>query len=122
LLARINTTSLALMMPSGAVHPIIPGGAKAPNPESSLVGSTGFRVPACGRPRKDAGKLAEVPMGEDHLSEADEPASPARAAATEPRAPTRRHPLFGALKGLLRVTPGIDLTRPTWDDWDTVDR
>jgi hypothetical protein len=61
-------------------------------------------------------------MGKDHLSKADEPASPAPAAAAEARAPTCRHPLFRALKGLLRVMPGTDLTRPTWEDWDTADR
>jgi hypothetical protein len=35
LLERINTTSLALMMPSGAVHSIIPGRERKPgSPES----------------------------------------------------------------------------------------
>jgi hypothetical protein len=61
-------------------------------------------------------------MGKDHPSESDEFASPAPAAATEARTPTRRHPFFGALKGLSRVTPGTDLTRPTWDDSDTAER
>jgi hypothetical protein len=28
-----------------------------------------------------------------------------------------RHPLLGALKGLLRVTPGTDLTKPADPDW-----
>ena len=47
LLERINTTSLAPMMPSGAVHPIIPGRrreAKA-SPESITTGrGYGFRA------------------------------------------------------------------------------
>jgi hypothetical protein len=34
LLERINITSLAPMMPLGAVHPIIPGPAAGRNPES----------------------------------------------------------------------------------------
>jgi hypothetical protein len=63
-------------------------------------------------------------MGKNDPSKDGEPASPAPTGAPEvgPRAPTRRHPLFGVLKGLLRVMPGTDLTRPTWDDWDTADR
>jgi hypothetical protein len=58
-------------------------------------------------------------MGKDHPSKASEPASPEPAAAPEaaPRAPTRRHPLFGAMKGLLRVMPGTDLTKPADPDW-----
>ena len=28
-----------------------------------------------------------------------------------------RHPLFGALKGLLRVMPGTDLTKPADPTW-----
>src|SRR6202030_753205 len=45
LLERINTTSLALMMPSGAVHSIIPGRALARtrNPYSQ-AGGYGFRA------------------------------------------------------------------------------
>lgn len=36
-----------------------------------------------------------------------------------PRAPssTGRHPLRGALKGLLRVTEGTDITKPADPDW-----
>lgn len=51
---------------------------------------------------------------------------PASGMAEEPREfkPTetdaekkpRRHPAFGALKGLLWIEPGYDLTQPTWDD------
>ena len=36
-------------------------------------------------------------------------------AATVPR-----HPLLGALKGLLRVMPGTDLTKPADPDWGKV--
>jgi hypothetical protein len=32
-------------------------------------------------------------------------------------APTRRHPLFGALKGYVRVMPGTDLTQPADPAW-----
>lgn len=31
-----------------------------------------------------------------------------------------RHPLFGALKGLLRIPPGVDLTEPADRDWGKV--
>jgi hypothetical protein len=31
-----------------------------------------------------------------------------------------RHPLFGALKGLVRIPPGIDLTEPADPDWGKV--
>lgn len=36
--------------------------------------------------------------------------------------PTRRHPLFGALKGYIQVTPGTDLTKaadPAWEEYNT---
>jgi len=39
-------------------------------------------------------------------------ASPPTHAAT-----TRRHPLLGALKGLIRVMPGTDLTKPAGKGW-----
>jgi len=38
--------------------------------------------------------------------------SPPSDAGTAPR-----HPLLGALKGLLRVMPGTDLTKPADPDW-----
>jgi hypothetical protein len=31
-----------------------------------------------------------------------------------------RHPLFGALKGLVRIPPGVDLTKPADPDWGKV--
>ena len=31
-----------------------------------------------------------------------------------------RHPLFGALKGLTRIPPGVDLTEPADPDWGNV--
>lgn len=31
-----------------------------------------------------------------------------------------RHPLFGALKGLIRIAPGVDLTEPADPDWGKV--
>jgi hypothetical protein len=45
-----------------------------------------------------------------HPNKTNEPASP-------PPATARRHPLFGALKGLLRVMPGTDLTEPADPAW-----
>ena len=42
-----------------------------------------------------------------------------------PLAPTTgkkpgRHPAFGALKGLIRISPGVDLTEPADPDWGKV--
>jgi hypothetical protein len=37
-------------------------------------------------------------------------------AETDAEKKPRRHPAFGALKGLLWIEPGYDLTQPTWDD------
>jgi hypothetical protein len=33
------------------------------------------------------------------------------------QAPSQRHPLFGALKGLMRIPPGTDLTEPADPEW-----
>jgi hypothetical protein len=54
-----------------------------------------------------------------HPGKPSEPASPPPAPDPEVgrRTPTRRHPLFGALKGLLRVMPGTDLTKPADPTW-----
>jgi hypothetical protein len=30
---------------------------------------------------------------------------------------SKRHPMFGALKGLVRITPGTDLTEPACPGW-----
>lgn len=32
----------------------------------------------------------------------------------------KRHPLFGALKGLIKIMPGTDLTQPADPDWGKV--
>jgi hypothetical protein len=59
-------------------------------------------------------------VGKDDPSKANEPASPEPVAAPEVdvRATTRRHPLFGALKGLSHVMPGTDLTGPADSGWE----
>jgi hypothetical protein len=36
----------------------------------------------------------------------------------ERAAVSKRHPMFGALKGLARIAPGTDLTKPAEADWD----
>jgi hypothetical protein len=44
--------------------------------------------------------------------------SPSEAPAQPPQnGPRKHHPLFGALKGLIRVMPGTDLTEPADPDW-----
>ncbi len=64
--------------------------------------------------------------GEGALAAASTSASPAPSPAEqfltppldgEQRGPVCRHPLFGALKGLLRIMPGTDLTKPADPDW-----
>jgi hypothetical protein len=35
----------------------------------------------------------------------------------ERAAVSKRHPMFGALKGLVRIAPGMDLTDPAEPDW-----
>ena len=46
--------------------------------------------------------------------------SPAEASPPSPAKRGERHPLFGALKGLVRIPPGIDLTEPADPDWGKV--
>jgi hypothetical protein len=62
-------------------------------------------------------------MGKNDPSKDSEPASPAPTAASKAdgRTPNRRHPLFGALKGLLREMPGTDLTKPADPIWGRSD-
>ena len=31
-----------------------------------------------------------------------------------------RHPAWGALKGMIRIPPGVDLTEPAFPDWEKV--
>lgn len=31
--------------------------------------------------------------------------------------PSRRHPLFGCLKGTITIAPGVDLTEPAFPEW-----
>src|ERR1700722_7679321 len=33
---------------------------------------------------------------------------------------SKRHPMFGALKGLVRIAPGTDLTEPADPDWGRI--
>ena len=47
------------------------------------------------------------------------PGSTATTSAAVPQTspPSERHPLYGALKDLLRVAPGVDLTGPADPEW-----
>ena len=38
--------------------------------------------------------------------------------STSTAARTGRHPAFGALKGTVRIAPGVDLTEPAEPDWE----
>jgi hypothetical protein len=31
-----------------------------------------------------------------------------------------RHPAFGALKGMITILPGVDLTKPAFEDWKSL--
>src|ERR1043166_767787 len=46
--------------------------------------------------------------------------SRAETSAVRPARKGERHPLFGALKGLVRIPPGVDLTEPADPDWGKV--
>jgi hypothetical protein len=37
--------------------------------------------------------------------------------AVPPQANSDQHPMFGCLKGLLTISPGVDLTAPTGEEW-----
>ena len=47
--------------------------------------------------------------------------NPAGKASKRP-AVSKRHPLFGALKGLVRIAPGTDLTQPADPEWGDHER
>jgi hypothetical protein len=47
----------------------------------------------------------------------DETPAPASSPASKAGEPGLRHPLFGMLKGLMRIAPGTDLTQPADPDW-----
>jgi len=42
---------------------------------------------------------------------------PERAAPSSAEPGGERHPLFGALKGLVHIPPGVDLTEPACPEW-----
>lgn len=48
--------------------------------------------------------------------------SPDRAGPTRDRRPavSKRHPLFGAMKGIVTIAPGVDLTEPACPEWGAV--
>ena len=52
----------------------------------------------------------------------DEVSGPVPTPETNQGVPKRRHPLFGALKGYIQVTPGTDLTKPADPAWGDGDR
>jgi hypothetical protein len=54
----------------------------------------------------------EARVGEESQSENPEPIPQAKK--------NERHPLFGALKGVTLVPPGVDLTEPADPDWGKV--
>jgi hypothetical protein len=56
------------------------------------------------------------------MRKSEEESSPEHAAKSSHEGSDNRHPLFGAMKGLIRIMPGTDLTKPAdphWGDaWD----
>ena len=36
----------------------------------------------------------------------------------DPTYTSKRHPLFGRMKGMMKIVPGVDLTEPTFPDWE----
>jgi len=51
-------------------------------------------------------------VNEESPSETPEPLPPAKN--------KERHPIFGALKDITRLVPGVDLTEPADPDWGKV--
>jgi hypothetical protein len=54
-------------------------------------------------------RVAKEPTPMGHLAEAEGKAGQ--------QFPSQRHPLFGALKGLMRILPETDLTEPADPEW-----
>jgi hypothetical protein len=50
----------------------------------------------------------------------EKPAAPAETLPSQQSKKGERHPLFGALKGLVHIPPGVDLTEPADPDWGKV--
>jgi hypothetical protein len=67
----------------------------------------------------EARRLVFRRVGSPQQDEAPLPRSeaPGGAVALATQPPQPPHPLFGALKGLLRVMPGTDLTEPADPNW-----
>ena len=43
-----------------------------------------------------------------------------RSAAAAPKSMRGRHPLIGAMKGMMTIAPGVDLTAPADPDWGDI--
>ena len=82
------------------------------NPKNSVITkawlSAGFRTEQV---NMEKGKLTFR-----RVQQADASA-PSSHRQTSNAAAINRHPLFGALKGLIRIPPGTDLTQPADPDW-----
>ena len=59
-----------------------------------------------------ATERTEALVNEESPSETPEPLPPAKN--------KERHPIFGALKDITRLVPGVDLTEPADPDWGKV--
>ena len=48
-----------------------------------------------------------------------EPPIPEHDSSKEANRPvvSKRHPLFGCMKGMIRIAPGVDLTEPANPEW-----
>lgn len=62
----------------------------------------------------EAGTVRFVPMdtGFSEMKQAELGAPEATTSGSD-----KPHPAFGALKGLITIKPGTDLTKPTFEDW-----
>jgi hypothetical protein len=66
--------------------------------------------------RRVRGPRARETVAGTHEAESPTVATRVPPAPTD-SGPARRHPLFGALRGLMRIMPGTDLTKPADPTW-----
>jgi hypothetical protein len=88
------------------------------NPSNSVITSAwlnaGFKTERVDMEGRKLVFRRTTPDGRNSTSEGE---AGAVSETPSPYAVGQRHPLFGALKGTVRIAPGTDLTEPADPDW-----